>query len=136
MTVGLIDLHMGNRDSAALQFADALRRSEAVGGQIGIVVAIDAIAFLAFDMNDAATAALLAVAAERLRQEIGGAPTMALVGGQPILDKVRDRNPAELARAQATAPDLSTQQAIAIAYSVTDAIAAGEMPTGEARTGQ
>jgi predicted ATPase len=136
MTVGLIDLHMGNRDSAAVRFADALRRSEAAGGQIGIVVAIDAIAFLALDMNDVATAARLAVAAERLRQQIGGAPSMAIVGEQPILDKVRDRYPDELARAEANALELDTQQAISIAYSVTDTVAKGEVPTTEAQTGR
>ena len=61
---------------------------------------------------------------------------MALVGEQPILDKVRDRNPMELAGAEATAADLSTEQAIAIAYSITEAVANGETPTEVARTGQ
>jgi len=84
-----------------------------------VVVAMDAIGLLALQLKDIASACRLAVAGERLRQEIGGAPSMAVVGERAILDRVRELDPDELARAEAMAPDFSLEQAIALAYSVT-----------------
>ena len=123
MTVGLIDLRTGHRKNAAERFAVALRTSEAAGANVGIIVALDAIAMAALDGGDVAIAATLTVAAERIRREVGGAPTMALVGQEPMVERLRAADPELLANAERAAPDLSTEEAIALAKSVAAAIA-------------
>jgi len=77
---------------------------------------------LALDNGNADAAARLALAADRLRQEAGGAPTLELVGYPKILDQVRQADPAALERATASIGEVTTEDAIETALSTAAAI--------------
>jgi tetratricopeptide (TPR) repeat protein len=122
MTLGMIALRKGDRPESARLFADALRRAHSAGASIGIAVTVDAIAMLTLEDGNVGVAARLALAADRLRQDGGGAPTLELVGDRNIIDQVRDADPAALEAARASIGDFTTEDAIAAAFSAADAI--------------
>ena len=122
MTLGMVELRSGDRAQSARLFADALGRAQSAGASIGIAITLDAIGMLALEDGKADVAAQLALAADRLRQEAGGAPTLELVGDRNIMDQVRDADPAALERARALIGQITTDDAIAAAFSEAAAI--------------
>jgi tetratricopeptide (TPR) repeat protein len=122
MTLGIIELRMGNRARCAELFTEALHRADAASAAMGTIPALDAISLLAFESGAIGDAATLALVAERLRAEIGGAPAMDLVGQGRMLDRIATADSAALEQARTTIATVTTEDAIATAYSVTAAI--------------
>jgi predicted ATPase len=123
MTLGMIESRLGSPGRAAQLFADALHRAEAASAEIGMVVSLDAISLLVFERGDTERSATIALVSDRVRREVGGAPTMELIGYRAILDRIREKDPTTLERVAATISNVTTADAIAAAYSAAAAIA-------------
>jgi len=123
MTLGMIEWRMGDAGQGAKHFGDALSRAEAASAAIGVGVSLDAISLLAFEHGEVERAAVMALVADRVRRESGGAPTMELIGYGAILDVIREKDPQTLERVAASIGDVTMADAIATAYSVTNKFA-------------
>ena len=115
MTLGAIDLLEGNMKAAAGRFADALERACEASSDVGISVTLDAVSHFAFELNDLQTAVKIAAAAERMRGNIGGAPSMALVGWPPTVDVARERDASATDAAIEEARSMTTDDAVELA---------------------
>ena len=132
-SLGVIALRAEDLATAADHFGEALQRSQAAQAPIGIAVAFDAHAELALALADADSAVRLASSAQRMRGEMGGAPSMTLAGLGAPLDSARQRmDPGDFERAAAAGAAMSTEAAIALALSVGEA--ARRRPATSSRT--
>ena len=121
-SLGVISVRAGDLATAADHFGAALKRSEDAQAPIGIAVALDAHAELALALADADGAVRLASVAQRMRGEMGGAPSMTLAGLGAPLESARERmDPRDFERAAAAGAAMSTEAAIALAFSVGEA---------------
>ena len=117
LTLGMVEVRLGDYAASAKWFDDALARTQAAGADIGVVVALDAIAVLLIESGkDVDLAATLVLVADRMRRELGGAPTLELIGYGAVLDRLAEREPAALERASLSAPGVTTEQAVAAAH--------------------
>jgi predicted ATPase/class 3 adenylate cyclase len=120
-SLGVLALRGGDMSTAADHFGEALQRTQAAQAPIGIAVAFDAHAELALALADADSATRLAAAAQRMRGEIGGAPSMTLAGiGAPLESARQKMEPEDFERAAAAGAAMSTEAAIALAYSINE----------------
>jgi hypothetical protein len=121
-SLGVIALRARDLATAADRFGAAMQRSQEAQAPIGIAVALDAHAELALALTDGDSAARLAGAAQRMRGEMGGAPSMTLAGIGAPLESARERmDPEDFERAAAAGAAMSTEAAIALAFSVGEA---------------
>jgi hypothetical protein len=119
-----VALRSGDFAGAGEKFGEALRRSQAAHADIGIVTALDAHSELALTLGDPADAMRLTALAERMRTEMGGAPSMDLVGIEPILPRARARMDApDFERAVAEGAAMTTDAGIGLALSIGEAAA-------------
>jgi predicted ATPase/class 3 adenylate cyclase len=122
ITLGLIDMRAGDSAGAARQFASVVREAQAAGALIGLITALESFAILAFDLDDWPRGVKLAAVADRMRGEIGGAPSMAVVGIGPPLDRAREHMDTDaFEQASAEARTLSTEDAVDLALSMVPA---------------
>jgi len=124
LTLGFIELNLGDQVSCAHRFTAALESAVAAQADVGIITALDAISWLMLERGDVKIAARLSFTAERMRNEIGGAPTMELVGVGRTLDRVRERDEAMYLAVAAETP-LTKEAAIDAAHAALAAIAEG-----------
>jgi predicted ATPase/class 3 adenylate cyclase len=118
MTLGAIELVEGNWAEAARDFTEAFDRAQQASSQIGLVVTLEAIAHFALEVGDITTGVKIATAADRLRAEIGGAPSVGLIGWAPTEELARARDSAATEAAQNEARAMTTADAIALARAV------------------
>ncbi len=123
ITLGSVEMR-GNYPLAAEWYTNALNRSNAAGAQIGVEIGLDSLAVLLIECGaDLEVAARLAFVAERIRRELGGAPTVELGGVQLPLSRIRESDPDVVERAEAAAVGTTTEQAVALAVSAAQRIA-------------
>ncbi len=123
LTLGVVALRAGDLAGAGAGFREALRRSQAAHADIGIVTAFDAHSELALTLGDPTNAIRLMALADRMRAQMGGAPSMGLVGIDPILPRLRARiDPADFERAAAEGAAMSTDAGVALALSIDDGL--------------
>jgi len=116
LTLGMVEVRLGDYASAARWFMDALGRAQAAGADIGVIVSLDAIAVLLIESaKDVDLAAMLALVADRMRRDVGGAPTLELIGYGAVLDRLAEHQPDALERASRSVADVTTEQAVAAA---------------------
>ena len=116
LTLGMVEVRLGDYASAARWFMDALGRAQAAGADIGVIVSLDAIAVLQIESaKDVDLAARLALVADRMRRDVGGAPTLELIGYGAVLDRLAEHQPDALERASRSVADVTTEQAVAAA---------------------
>ena len=128
MTLGAVELRLGNMRAGAEDFTEALRRSVAAGSLMNISIALDGMAMIAIPLGDLHGAVRVAGAAERMRRQIGGAPSMEMVGAEAPLVIARRMLPAEeYERALNEGRALSDAEAAALGLEIASA-AAGRAP--------
>jgi predicted ATPase/class 3 adenylate cyclase len=119
LTLGVVALRGGDLAGAGAKFGEALRRSQAAHADIGIVTAFDAHSELALTLGDPANAMRLTALAERMRAQMGGAPSMGLVGIEPILPRARPlMDPSDFERAVAEGAAMTTDAGVGLAFSI------------------
>ena len=70
LTLGMVEVRLGDYAAGARWFDDALTRTRAAGADIGVVVALDAVAVLLIESGkDVDLAATLVLVADRMRRE-------------------------------------------------------------------
>ncbi len=127
LTLGGIELRRGNYAKAAKWFLDALHRATAADANIGVALGLEAVAILILDCGaDREVAARLALVAQRMRSEMGGAPDLGLAGLAPPLDQLRASHAALVDRAMAGAAQLTIAQAVAEAEAAAAAVASAD----------
>jgi tetratricopeptide (TPR) repeat protein len=123
LTLGVAALRGGDARAAGTNFGEALRRFQAAHADIGIVTALDAHSELALTLGDPANAIRLTALADRMRAQMGGAPSMGLVGIDPILPRARARmDPSDFERAASEGAAISTDAGVALALSIDDGL--------------
>ncbi len=119
MTLGAVEGRLGNLEAAAEDFAETLRRSVAAGSVMNISIALDGMATLSFQRGDARSGALLAAASERMRRQIGGAPSMEMIGAEaPLLIARRVLSSGDYERLAGEGAALSDEAAVALGFEV------------------
>lgn len=124
LTLGVVALRGGDPAGAGEDFGEALRRALAAHADIGIVTALDAHSELALTTGDPANATRLTALADRMRAQMGGAPSMGLVGIEPILPRARARmDQPDFERAVAEGTAMTTDAGVGLALSIGQAAA-------------
>ena len=132
LTLGVAALRSGDVSTAGANFGEALRRSQAAHADIGIVTALDAHSELALTLGDSTNAVRLDAVAERMRNQMGGAPTLSLVRIEPVLPRARARmDPSDFERAVADGAVMTTDAGVTLALSIGEAARA--TPTASAK---
>jgi len=119
LTLGMITLGSDDEPAAVALFSQGLERAAQVQSSIGLALSFDALAVVALRRGDLATAARLAAAAEKLRREAGGGPSVDIVGVERPIVQVKPRmSEADFSRAVSDAEAMTIQAAVALAESV------------------
>jgi predicted ATPase/class 3 adenylate cyclase len=116
LALGLIETRDGDPDSGGHRIADALRQLHAAGARGGLSIALDVLATLALERGQSEQGARLAAAADRLRREVGGGPSTAII----LLDE-----PLDLARRTMTQADFEQAVALGREFTTDEAVALG-----------
>ena len=121
LSLGLIEAREGDLDSAGRRLAEALRQLHAAGGHGGLSIAFDVLATLAIERGEPARAVRLAAAADRLRREVGGGPSTAIILLEEPLDLARrTMAPADFELALAAGQTLTTDEAVTLAVEIAE----------------
>ena len=122
LALGLIEAREGDLRSGGRRIAEALRQLQAAGGYGPLSIALDVLATLMLEQGgDPALGASLAAAADRLRGEVGGGPSTAIVLLEEPLELARRAMaPTDFERAVAAGRALTTEQAIALGLEVAE----------------
>jgi predicted ATPase/class 3 adenylate cyclase len=121
VALGMIEAREGESDSGKQRMAEALRQLRAAGAHGGLSVALDALATLVFEQGEPERGTRLAAAADRLRREVGGGPSTAVVGEEEPLDRGRrTMAPADFERAVAEGRAMTTDEAVALGLEVAE----------------
>ena len=123
MVIGSADLLEGDLASATRLYAEALALAHAAGAKPGTAVALDSLAHAALEAGRHGRGATLAAAAARLRDEVGGGVSIAVIGfEEPLTRAERVMGPAEVASATAAGRAMSLEQAVAAAFDLASEI--------------
>jgi hypothetical protein len=115
LALGLIEAREGDQDSADRQLAEGIRQLHTAGGHSGMSVALDVVATLAIERGQPARGVRLAAAAERLRREVGGGPSTAIILLEEPLDLARrTMAPAAFELALAAGRAMTTDEAVTL----------------------
>jgi tetratricopeptide (TPR) repeat protein len=127
VTLGAIEARQGQEASALRRYAQALRNAQSAGGHIELAITLDAIAHSALVRGDLDRGARLSAAADRLRREIGGGPSITVAGWEEPLDEAgRGMDPGDFQAAVAKGRALTNDEAVALGLEVSNALAAPE----------
>jgi predicted ATPase/class 3 adenylate cyclase len=119
--LGMIAAREGDPKSGGRHMAEALRQLGSAGGHIGLSIALDSLATLVFEQGEPERGAILAAAADRLRREVGGGPSGALLGLEEPLDRARrTMAPSDFERAVAAGRALTTDEAVALGLEIAE----------------
>ena len=115
LSLGLIEAREGDQDSADRRLADDIAQLHTAGGHSGLSVALDVVATLAIERGQPARGVRLAAAAERLRREVGGGPSTAIILLEEPLDLARrTMAPADFELALAAGRAMTTDEAVTL----------------------
>jgi len=121
LALGLIDAREGDTEAAGQRLAEALRQLHAAGGHGGLSIALDVIATLALERGQSEQGTRLAAAADRLRREVGGGPSTAIILLEEPLDHARrTMTPADFEQAVAAGRGLTTNEAVALGLEIAE----------------
>ena len=121
MALGLIETRAGDSKAGRRRIAEALRQLHKAGAYAGLSIALDVLATLAFERGAPERGARLAAAADRLRREVGGGPSTAIILLEEPLDRARrTMAPADFERAVAAGWALTTDEAVALGLEVAE----------------
>jgi len=121
LALGLIETRAGDSKSGRRGITEALRRLHKAGAYAGLSIALDVLATLLFEQNEPEQSARLGAAADRLRREVGGGPSTALILLEEPLDRAkRAMVPADFERAIAAGWAMTTDQAVALGLEVAE----------------
>lgn len=119
VSMGAVGFVRADLREAGRWFGQALDKMSAAQSPMGVGVALDGVATLAIEFGDPLVATRLAAGAERLRQEIGGAPSVELAGIEPPLQRTLGLLPAtEYEQALREGRALALADAVELARSV------------------
>ncbi|HEY5489133.1 MAG TPA: hypothetical protein VIK00_04770, partial [Candidatus Limnocylindrales bacterium] len=119
LTMGMINLASDDEPAAVALFSEALRRADEVQSSIGLALSFDTIAVVALRRGQLVTACRLAAAAEKVRRQAGGGPSIEVVGMErPILQAKAQLTEADFTQAVAEAEAMSIADVVALAESV------------------
>jgi predicted ATPase/class 3 adenylate cyclase len=115
--LGMIEAREGDPNSGKRRLAESLRRLLASGGHGGLSIVLDSMALLALEEGDAERGVMIAAAAARLRDEVGGGQTGATAIGleEPLERARRTVAPSDFERAAAAGRALSRDEAVDLA---------------------
>jgi predicted ATPase/class 3 adenylate cyclase len=116
LALGLIETRDGDPESGGQRIAEALRQLHAAGARGGLSIALDVLATLALERGQSEQGARLAAAADRLRREVGGGPSTAII----LLEE-----PLDLARRTMTQTDFDQAVAVGWGFTTDEAVALG-----------
>ncbi len=121
LALGTIETRQGDPALGGRSIAEALHQLRAAGGYGGLSIALDLLATLAFERGAPERGARLAAAADRLRGEVGGGPSAAMILLEEPLDLARrTMAPADFERATIAGRALSTDEAVALGLEVAE----------------
>jgi len=119
--LGLIEAREGDPKSGGRRIAEALRQLQTAGGYSGLSIALDVLATLVLEQGESERGARVAAAADRLRREVGGGSTGALLGLEAPLDRARrTMAPADFERKVAAGRALTIDEAVALGLDVAE----------------
>jgi hypothetical protein len=119
--LGLIEARAGNPEPAGRQLAESIRQLHTAGGHSGLSVALDVLATLSIEQGQPAPGVRLAAAADRLRREMGGGPSTAIILLEEPLDLARRTMiPADFELALAAGQGLTTEEAVTLALEIAE----------------
>jgi len=87
--LGMVDRLEGDLASARRKYAENVRRSLAAGALQGVAVGLESFGDLALLEGEPERAAVLGVAADRLRAQVGGGPSIRLAGIPDVVERAR-----------------------------------------------
>jgi predicted ATPase/class 3 adenylate cyclase len=108
--LGLVERLRGNIGEARRRYRDVLVRSQQLGSHLSLAMAVESLADLAIIENRPEHATVLAASVLTVKEELGGAPSLALTGIPDVLERARAALGAEqferaLARGRSTPLD-------------------------------